>query len=171
MLKAAGLDPEKDLTVTFKSASAQIEGQKDRIDDALYISVGPTGPALAELTSTVPSRIVDIPPDIVRKLDADQYDGTGLWFPFTVPGGTFPGISEPAQVMGNVSEIMLGPNVPDSVAYEIVKIIWERKADLEARFAGTREITRELQARRAAFASLNPGVKKYYQDVGWTEIK
>ena len=66
--------------------------------------------------------------------------------------------------------MVVRPGISDDVWYTIIKILWEHKAELESRYAANKIMDRELQSKFPSFLPLNSGVKRYYKEVGWTEL-
>jgi len=170
LLRAAGLEPGKDVKVVATSLSAQIDGLKDRTADAISLSTGAGSPSIIELASTLPVRIIDIPSEIVRKIDNEYNGGTGIEYPVPIPSGMYPGLQGTGQTLTYAIPLVVRPGISDEVWYNVIKVLWEHKAELESRYAANKIMDRELQSKFPSFLPLNPGVKRYYKEVGWTEL-
>lgn len=170
LLRAAGLEPGKDIKIVSTSLSAQGDALKDRTADVISLSSGAGSPSILELASTLPLRLLNIPSEIVRKIDNEYNGGSGIEFPLTIPSSMYPGLQGTAQTLTYANPVVVRPGISDDVWYNITKVLWEHKAELESRYATNKTMDRELQSKFPAFVPLNSGVKRYYKEVGWTEL-
>src|SRR5258706_2099237 len=92
LLRAAGIDPDKDIRKQGLSVNASVDALKDGKIDAFFWSGGLPTPPLPDLSSTVGITAKLIPnDDVLPKLQ--QLYTRGLYFRLVIPKGTYPGVT------------------------------------------------------------------------------
>jgi TRAP transporter TAXI family solute receptor len=83
----------------------------------------------------------------------------------TLPGGTYEGSDEDIAVLGIPNVLVVSSEMPDDLAYEITKAMFENIADLQAVHPAANETTVEFTM-EATPIPLHPGAVRYYDEIG-----
>jgi TRAP transporter TAXI family solute receptor len=161
VLKAAGLDPARDLTPERLSVSESAAALKDGRVDAFFWSGGLPTAAVMELAATpgVSIRLLS-DADLVPRLTQEH---GALYGVLDVPEGAYR--ATPAARVSTVRNLMMvRRDMPEDLAYRITRLLFERKAEL----AAVHPAARDLDPARAAVAPvpLHPGAVRYFREVG-----
>lgn len=97
VLKAAGLDPAKDITAASQGIDTGPEELKKGKIDAFFWSGGVPTAGLEKLADTFTFRFVPIGPDLVAKMH-DQDDATGFYRATNMPESAYPTIQNGSTV-------------------------------------------------------------------------
>ncbi len=84
----------------------------------------------------------------------------------TIPKGTFKGIDYDVSVIGSLSYTLANKEVPDDIAYEIVKTFFDHQKEAGEIHAINLE-TGKHYVELPAPAPYHPGALKYYKEKGW----
>ena len=130
MLRAAGLDPDRDVTRQGLGASESADALKDGKIDAFFWSGGLPTAAIQDLAHSQGITIRLLPSDDV--LPALQREYGDLYFPLEIPAGAYPGVDQPVPVVGVANVLVVNRSMPDELAYDITRVLFEKKAELAA---------------------------------------
>ena len=83
----------------------------------------------------------------------------------TLPGGTYEGVADDITVLGIPNVLVVSSEMPDDLAYEITKAMFENIADLQAVHPAANETTVEFTM-EATPIPLHPGAVRYYDEIG-----
>jgi TRAP transporter TAXI family solute receptor len=157
-LHILGLEYNKDFRPEFLTFAEGAEALQDKTADALFMSVALPSPALVSLTLTNPIRLIPLSDSEVEKINKA--------YPFltktAIPGKTYKGVDEDIQAVSVQSLMVCRADLPDDVAYKIVKTVFERKKELEQihnSFAGT-----TLKLATPTLIPVHPGAIKYFKE-------
>jgi len=163
MLEAAGLDAKKDFKQERLGASESANAIKDRKIDAFFWIGGVPTAALTDLAAT---------PGIKMKiLDVAEYADTmnkkygALYAKGTIPAGSYPGQDKPAQIFDVWNILVTDDKMSDTMAYNIVKTLFEKKPELVAVHKEAEHIDLKNQAVGSP-VPFHPGAKKYLEEHG-----
>lgn len=163
VLRAAGLDPDRDLRYQGLGVSESAEALKDGKVDAFFWSGGlPTG-AVQDLahTSGVTIRLISTA-SLLPELQRPHGD---LYFPLEIPAGVYPGVTTAVPVVGVANVLVVNRAMPDDLAFDITRLLFEKQPELAAIHPEARNLT--LQSAVAGSpASFHPGAVRFYQDQG-----
>jgi hypothetical protein len=83
-----------------------------------------------------------------------------------IPGGTYRGVDSDTGVIGVTNILVASSDLDEELAYQIVKLMFDRKAALEAAHPEARhlEVPGSTDASPAPF---HPGAVRYYREHGW----
>jgi uncharacterized protein len=161
VLKAAGLDPARDVTAERLGASESAAALKDGRIEAFFWSGGLPTAAVMELAATpgVSIRLLS-DADLVPRL-AEAHGP--LYDVIDVPEGTYRG-TPGARVSTVRNLMMVRPDMPEDLAYRITRLMFEKKAEL----AAVHPAARDLDPARAAIAPVpfHPGAVRYFREAG-----
>ena len=157
---AAGLDPEQDLRRENLSAQASSDALKDGRIDAFFWTGGLPTAAVMDLAISIPIDLLETATALpnLKSRHGDLYRRA------TIPAGTYKSVGEVPTV--GVSSLLVVPaDFDEQRAYLIVKMMFEKKAELTAAHAEARNLTPET-AVAGSPAPLHPGAIRYYAERG-----
>jgi len=164
VIEAAGLDKDKDMKRERLGVAESVNAIKDRKIDAFFWVGGLPTAAVTDLGATpgVKVRFVDHS-DTVDKMNA-KYGK--LYITDTIPAKTYPGQDEDSKIATVWNILVANENMPDDVAYAVVKIIFDKKADLVAVHKDASSFTVENQVTANSPIPWHPGAVKYFKEQG-----
>ena len=163
MLEAAGFDPKKDFKQERLGASESASAIKDRKIDAFFWIGGVPTAALTDLAATPGIKMKLL--DIAELADAMNKKYGPLYTKGTIPAGSYPGQDKPAQIFDVWNILVTDDKMSDTMAYNIVKTLFEKKADLVAVHKEAEHIDLKNQV-GASPVPFHPGAKKYLEEHG-----
>ncbi|MDR5703691.1 MAG: TAXI family TRAP transporter solute-binding subunit [Armatimonadota bacterium] len=163
ILRAAGIDPDRDIRKERLGVAPSADALKDRKIDAFFWSGGIPTPAVLDLASTPGIRMRLIPLDTVVEALRKEYGP--LYFKITIRKIAYPGLTEDVPVVGVANLIVVHKDFPEDLAYAIVKLIFERKQDLVAVHKEAQNISLLRIAGRTPIP-FHPGAVRYYREKG-----
>jgi hypothetical protein len=164
MLRAAGLDPGRDITPVSLGVSQSVDAIKDGKIDAFFWSGGVPTASVLDLASTSGLAWRLVPNDDV--LDALQRaHGPSLYARLIVRQSAYPGLSGDVAVVGVSNLLVVHEDMPEQLAYDITRLLFERQADLVAVHAEAKHLNL-ARATSAAPAPFHPGAIRYYRERG-----
>src|SRR5262249_41516302 len=164
VIEAAGLDKDKDMRRERLGVAESVNAIKDRKIDAFFWVGGLPTAAVTDLGATpgVKIRFVDHS-DTVDKMNA-KYGK--LYITDTIPAKTYPGQDEDSKIATVWNILVANENMPDDVAYAVVKIIFDKKADLVAVHKEAENIDFKYQKTGSSPVPWHPGALKYFAEKG-----
>ena len=161
LLKAAGLDPDRDVTRQGLGASESADALKDGKIDAFFWSGGLPSAAVQDLSHTPGMTIRLLPSaELVPTL---QREFGPLYFRVDVPAGAYPGVSEPIPVVGVSNVLVVNRSMPDQLAYDITRVLFEHQPELAAIHPEARHLSLKT-AVTGSPAPLHRGAERYYRE-------
>jgi uncharacterized protein len=161
VLRAAGLDPDRDLTRQGLGASESAGALKDGKVAAFFFSGGlPTG-AVQDLAHT-PGLSMRLLPNAAT-LAALRRDYGELYFPLEIPAGAYRGVDQAIAVVGVANVLVVNRSMPDDLAHDITRVLFEKKAELAAIHPEAAHLSPERGAAGSP-APYHPGALRYYAE-------
>jgi hypothetical protein len=164
VLRAAGIDPDKDIRRQGLTVNASVDALKDGKIDAFFWSGGLPTASLLDLASTVGVTAKLIPNDEVLPKLQEQYT-PGLYFRLVIPKGTYPGVNDDSGSVGVANALVVKDTMSDELAYELTKVLFDRQPDLAAIHPEAKKLKVET-AVAGSPAPFHPGAIRYYQERG-----
>ena len=163
ILRAAGLDPDKDVTRQGLSASESADSLKDSKIDAFFFSGGVPTAAVQDLSHSPGISVRLIPTsEFVQSLQREHGD---LYFPLTIAASAYPGVTSPIQVVGVANLLVVNTAMPEQLAYDITRVLFEKQPELAAIHPEARNLS--LQgATQGSPVKFHPGAIRYYREKG-----
>jgi len=159
----AGGTSECDLKPQYLRLSRAVEALQNNEIDAFFLVAGAPVPAIAEIASLVPLRLVPIDGATLNRLMGRP--------PFfraeEIPGGTYPGIDEPVQSVAVTALWIVDAAVPDSLVYAITRSLWQDSTRRLLDFA--HPVGKRIRLGNALIDTavpLHPGAARYYAERG-----
>ena len=163
ILSGFGVDIETDYELVFggygPSAEALQNGQVKGVGIPAGVPVGAISQLMAAAGDSV--TLLNMTEDDMAKADG----GRGLWTPFTIPAGTYPGQDADVQTIAQPNFLATSADLPDEHVYLITKAMYENLPFLQAIHPATKAMAIE-RAIAGLPLPLHPGALQYYQEVG-----
>lgn len=163
ILAGLGVDIEADYELVYggygPSAEALQNGQVKGLGAPAGVPVG----AISQLMATAGDGVTLLNFTDAQMAEADA--GRGLWTPYTIPAGTYPGQDADVQTIAQPNFLATSADLPEEHVYQLTKSIYENLPFLQAIHPAT-----QVMAIETAIAGLplplHPGALRYYQEVG-----
>ena len=163
LLSGLGIDIESDFELVY----AGYGPTADALANGQIVGAGiPSGPPTGAITRLMASNegeftILDVTAEQAAAMDG----GRGLWVPYTIAAGTYPGQSEDINTIAQPNFLAVNANVDENHVYLLTKTMYENLDFLQAIHPATRAMAVE-KALAGLPAPLHPGALKYYREVG-----
>jgi uncharacterized protein len=163
VLRAAGLDPDTDVSRQALGASESADALKDGKIAAFFWSGGlPTGAVLdLSHTSGITIRLIATA-DLLPALQQQYGD---LYFPLEIPAGAYPGVSAAVPVVGVANVLVVNRSMPEGLAYDITRVLFEKQAELAAIHPEARNLSL-ASAVSGSPAPFHPGAVRFFTERG-----
>jgi uncharacterized protein len=164
VIEAAGLDRDKDLTRERLGVAESANALKDGKIDAFFWVGGLPTAAVTDVGATPNVKIVMV--DTAEYVDKMNEKYTQLYSKGVIPAKTYPGQDKdnPIAVVQNI--LVANANMPDDVAYGIVKTLMEKKAELVAVHREAENFKIDSQKKENSPVPFHPGAAKYFNEKG-----
>lgn len=164
VIEAAGLDKDKDMKRERLSVAESVNAIKDRKIDAFFWVGGIPTAAVTDLAATpgVKIKMIDHG-DLAEKMNA-KYGK--LYSAGTLKAGAYPGQDKDNQLVDVWNILVTGDRMSDDVAYNIVKTVIEKKAELVAVHKEAEAFSLENQVQERSPIPFHPGALRYFQEKG-----
>jgi TRAP transporter TAXI family solute receptor len=163
ILRAAGLDPGRDLTRQGLGASESAGALKDGKIDAFFWSGGLPTAAVQDLAHSQGISLRLLPnADLVPVL---QREYGPLYFPLEIPAAAYRGIVAPVSVVGVANVLVVNQSMPEALAYDITRILFEKQPELAAIHPEARKLSLDT-ATQGSPAPFHPGATRYFHERG-----
>jgi TRAP transporter TAXI family solute receptor len=163
ILSGFGIDIETDYELVFggygPSAEALQNGQVKGAGIPAGVPVGAISQLMAAAGDSV--TLLNFTEDQMAQADA----GRGLWTPFTIPAGTYPGQEADVQTIAQPNFLATSADVSEEHVYQLTKAVYENLPFLQAIHPATKVMAIE-NAIAGLPLPLHPGAARYYQEVG-----
>lgn len=164
VLRAAGLDPDRDLRRQALSVNASADALKDDKIDAFFWSGGLPTASVLDLASTAGLTAKLIPnDDVLPALQAEF--GEALYHRLVMPKGSYPGQAADVAVVGVQNALVVDADMDEALAFDLTRTLFEKRREL----AAIHPEARLLDPARAVVGSpadFHPGAIRYYRDQG-----
>ena len=163
VLQAAGVNPDGGVKRQGLSAAESAGALKDVKIDAFFWSGGLPTAAVQDLAHSQGVTIRMIPTgDLVPAL---QREHGSLYFPLEVPRDAYPGVTAPVSVVGVTNVLVVNRAMPEQLAYDITRVLFEKQAELSAIHPEARKLSLQT-ATKGSPAEFHPGAVRYYAEKG-----
>jgi TRAP transporter TAXI family solute receptor len=164
VLEAAGLDKDKDIERERLGAAESVNAMKDGKIAAFFWVGGIPTSAVTDLGATpgVKLKILDIA-DLADKMNK-KYGN--LYAKGVIKAHAYPGLEKDVQIVDVWNLLVANEGMPEKVAYDIVKTIFEKQPSLVAVHKAANDIKLENQTNDRSPLPWHPGAAKYYAEKG-----
>jgi hypothetical protein len=164
VLEAAGLDHEKDVRKERLGVAESVNALKDRKIEAFFWVGGLPTASVVDLASTPNTKIkiIDIS-HFTPKMNA-KYGP--LYAEATIPASTYKGMDADAKNNSVWNIMAVNANMDDQLAYDLTRIMLEKRDDLALVHKEALNIKLEWQTSNRAGVPWHPGALKYFKEKG-----
>jgi hypothetical protein len=166
VLIASGLDPDKDIIRERLTVQESANALKDRKIDAFFWSGGVPTAAVTDLAATPGIKIKLIEHAEVVEVLNKKYGP--LYVRDVIPAKSYPGQDKDVQIATIWNVLVASDKIPDEVAYNIVKTIFDKHDELVRVHGEARNFDLKYQTNAAAVIPFHPGAAKYFRERGQT---
>jgi hypothetical protein len=164
VIEAAGLDKDKDMKRERLSVAESVNALKDHKIDAFFWVGGLPTAGVTDLAATpgVKIKLIDHA-DLVGKMNA-KYNN--LYAASVIKAGTYPGQDKDNQVTAVWNILVTSDKMSDQDAYNVVKLLVDKKADLVAVHKDAASFSVENQIVANSPVPWHPGAVKFFKERG-----
>lgn len=155
VLRAAGLDPDKDISPQRLDLTKTVDGMKDGSIDAMFFSGGLPTPGITDLTTTAKDRVklIDISPLLPEMKKVSEVYDAGV-----IPADVYKTAADiPTIVVPNV--LLVKDDIDANLACAVTKVLFDKQPELVKANNAARGITLDV-ARKTDPVKLNRGAEK-----------
>ena len=164
VLRAAGLDPARDVTPLSLGVSQSVDAIKDGKADAFFWSGGVPTAAVLDLASTPGvSWALLANTDVLPAMQAKY--GHALYSKVIVPKAAYPGLAADVPVVGVANLLVVHADMNDQLAYDITRLLFEHQPELVAVHPEAARLSLAT-AVAGSPAPFHPGALRYYRERG-----
>jgi uncharacterized protein len=164
VIEAAGLDKDKDMTRERLGVAESVNAIKDRKIDAFFWVGGLPTAAVTDLANTPGIRIKMI--DHANTVAAMNKKYGQLYVEDVIPKTMYRGMDADNKQATVWNILVSHEKLSDQTAYNIVKTIFDHKADLVAVHKESENFLLENQKAAASPIPFHPGAAKYFAERG-----
>jgi TRAP transporter TAXI family solute receptor len=166
VLEALGLSPKSDLRTQALGASQSVDALKDGKVDAFFFTGGLPTAAILDLANSPGLTARLIPTDEAVPNLRRRY-GEALYYPVTIPKTVY-NTDEDVQVVGIANLLVVSESMPEPLAYDITRVLFEKQAELIAIHPQARDLSLAT-AVQGSPVPFHPGAIRYYTEKNaWT---
>ena len=163
VLDAMGIDPGRDIRQERLGIRRAVAAMRDRTIDAFFWVGGIPTAAIAELAATPGLRIRLI--DHAEAIDAMNLKHGPLYVKGMISQRAYPGMDRPVANIDVWNILVTTEKLSDQRAYDIVRTLIERKADLVALHKEAQNIDLRYQGIGSPIP-YHPGARRYFEERG-----
>lgn len=164
VLEAYGFNWDKDIKRERLDVGKSSEAIKDNKIDAYFWVGGLPTSAVTDLAATPGTKIKLI--DHTESVDRMNKKYGQLYVPGTIPAKTYPGQDKDGQIAVVWNLLVARADMPDQVAYTILKTIFDKKQELINVHKEAASFDHKNQSNAAAAIPFHPGAIKYFAEHG-----
>ena len=164
VIEAAGLDKDKDMKRERLGAAESVNALKDKKIDAFFWVGGLPTAAVTDLAATPNTKIKiidhsDLVPKMVAKYGA-------IYSPGVITKDVYKGMDKDAQISTVWNILAVHEDMDEKLAYDLTKLMLEKRDDLGLVHAEGKNIKPELQSKARAGIPFHKGALKYFAEKG-----
>ncbi len=164
IIEAAGMDKDKDMKRERLGVAESVNAIKDNKIDAFFWVGGLPTAAVTDLANTPGTKLKMIDhTEVVAKMNA-KYGP--LYVEDTIPKAMYRGMDTDNKQATVMNLLVAHQNMDEKTAYNIVKTIFDKRADLIAVHKEAENFKLESQSNKATPIPYHPGAIKYFAEKG-----
>jgi uncharacterized protein len=160
-LEAVGLDPKSDLRTQALGATQSVDALKDAKLDAFFFTGGLPTAAILDLTHSPGITARLIPSDDALPALRSRY-GDSLYYPVQIPKAVY-SVDHDVTVVGIANLLVVAESMPEQLAYDITRLLFEKQPELVAIHPQARDLTLG-SAVAGSPVPFHPGAIRYYTE-------
>ncbi|MCF0248525.1 MAG: TAXI family TRAP transporter solute-binding subunit [Synergistes sp.] len=160
LLKANGIDPDKDIKVENLGLSDTAAAFADKNIDA-GLTVGALGIAgVVEIATIGTAELIDFEPEVITNTCKEL----PYYLPFEIPANTYKDQKKAIKTMGSWNVLIVTDKLDEKLAYEMTKALYDKKKDITT--VSSRLDSMDPKNLKFIQIPLHPGALKYYKEIG-----
>jgi TRAP transporter TAXI family solute receptor len=164
IIEAAGLDKDKDMKRERLGVAESVNAIKDGKIDAFFWVGGLPTAAVTDLANTPGTKLKMIDHSEVVAAMNKKYGN--LYVEDSIPKAMYKGMDADNKQATVMNILLVNENMDDKTAYNIVKAIFDKRADVIAVHKEAENIKLENQKTAASPIPFHPGAVKYFTEKG-----
>ena len=164
LIEAAGMDKDKDMKRERLGAAESVNALKDGKIDAFFWVGGLPTAAVSDLANTPGNKIKMI--DHAELVPAMNKKYGNLYVQDTIPKATYKGMDGDNHQATVQNILVAAEGMDEKTAYNIVKAVFDHKADIVAVHKEAENFKLENQKKEASPIPWHPGAVKYFAEKG-----
>ena len=163
-LRAAGLDPDRDIRRQALSVNASVDALKDGKIDAFFWSGGLPTASILDLASSIGITAKLLPNDEVVSTLQREY-GAALYSRLLMRKGSYPGMTSEVAVVGVQNVLVVHDGMEEQLAYDLTRVLFEKQAELARIHPEARHLSLTT-AVEGSPAPFHAGAVRFYRERG-----
>ena len=160
ILKAAGIDSEKDFTKQQLTQPEGVMALKDGNVDAVFWNFAAPGSAVLEVAAQRDVVLVPLTEELVQKVITDN----PFLLPYTIKAGTYESVKEDVRTIADSNYLVVRNTMDEKLSYDLVKVLLENKDKfMNVTQQASHFVPEEASVGITDFA---PGAKKFFKEKG-----
>ena len=164
ILRAAGVDPNRDVRRQGLSVNASVDALKDGKIDAFFWGGGLPTASILDLTSSIGASAQLLPTDDVIPALQREF-GAALYTRGVIPKRSYPGMLRDIGVVTAQNVLVVDESMEESLAYDLTRVLFEKQAELAAIHPEARHLSL-ASAVEGSPAPFHPGAERFYRERG-----
>jgi len=165
MLRAAGIDPGADIRRHGLAPAPAADALKDGKLDAFFWSSGAPQAAVLDVATSGRRGGLRLVPNAEVLPTLQRRHGASLFFAADIPAGVYPTVRAPVPTVGAANVLVADAALSDALAYEMLRALFDHKAELEAVHPAAKELSLAMAVSPAP-AAFHPGAIRLYAERG-----
>lgn len=162
LMEAMGWTTDTFSQISELKSSEQSQALCDNNFDAMVFTVGHPSGSIQEATTNCETLLVTVQNDAVDGL----VEANPFYANATVPGGMYDGNPDDVATFGVKATFVSSTAMPDDVAYEVVKAVFENFEDFQRLHPAFANLAKEDMVADGLSAPLHDGAQRYYEEAG-----
>ena len=164
LIEAVGLDKDKDMRRERLSVAESVNAIKDRKIDAFFWVGGIPTAGVTDLGATPGTKLKLV--DHADAVPAMNAKYGNLYVKDTIKAGSYPGQDKDNAVATVWNILVTDEKTPDDFAYNVVKLIFDKKPELVAVHREAESFVLDTQKKENSPIPFHPGAIKYFKERG-----
>ncbi len=160
LLEANGITL-RDLRAQRLNFNETADALRDGDIDAGFWSVGPPTSSIMSLATARDIRVISLSEEEIAKAMAAE----PVFAPYTLRAGLYEGVDQPVQTIGIPNVLAVNAAMPDELAYQITRVLFERVDELRAIHSAANDTTVEFSLTSTPIP-FHPGALRFYEQTG-----
>ncbi len=154
-----------DVRAEYMGTSESADAISNKQLDGLWVMAGIPNAAITQIMTSSDARLLPIPPETVKALQADY-----PWYASCeIPAGTYAGQDEPVMTSAVKLTLFVTADLDEETVYQMTRVFWENWDSLTDLHAALRRADPREAVSDIAGVQVHPGAARYYREIGIME--
>lgn len=149
-----------DFTVQRLNFNETADALRDGDIDAGFWSVGPPTSSILSLATTRDIQLISYTEEEIQ----NAIGAEPVFAPYALPANTYEGVTEVTNTIGIPNVLAVNAAMPDELAYQITKVLFEKIDELRAIHPAANDTTVEFTMTSTPIP-LHPGALRYFEEI------